>query len=68
MPIEIKELVIKTTINQDDLEIEKSNDSSSEDTENDLKLDSKKVKLLKKQIIQECMSNVSNMLRRLKDK
>ena len=68
MPIEIKELVIKTTINQDDIEIEKSNDSSSEETENDLKLDSKKIKLLKKQIIQECMNNVSNMLRRLKDK
>tara|TARA_B110000285_G_C14877507_1_gene492221 strand:+ start:326 stop:532 length:207 start_codon:yes stop_codon:yes gene_type:complete len=68
MPIEIKELVIKTTITSDDLGIEKENNSSSNGQENNLKLDSAKVKLLKKQIIQECMDNVSSMLRRLKDK
>jgi hypothetical protein len=61
MPIEIKELLIKSTItshNSDNTESTNTETSDSDNEEMDKKLNS-----LKKQILAECISNMSRLLK-----
>tara|TARA_B110000046_G_C12974703_1_gene390561 strand:- start:1201 stop:1416 length:216 start_codon:yes stop_codon:yes gene_type:complete len=71
MPIEIKELVIKATINSQDLKINDlsgASKDSDKDSVGELYLEADKIKMLKREIISECLDNVSDLLRRLNDK
>ena len=59
MPVEIQELIIKTTITKDD------SDLKNESFE---KIDYKLIKLKKSEIIEECMERLKDYLNELKEK
>jgi len=59
MPVEIQELIIKTTVTKDD------SDLKNESFE---KIDHKLIKLKKSEIIEECMDRLKDYLNELKEK
>jgi hypothetical protein len=66
MPIEIKELVIKTTVNQ--VQEESKPESSAPQKVSDTEDLSTALSKMRKDIVSECMDNVSHLLKQLNDR